>query len=109
MKRKICVVTGSRAVLDHFDGSIFVPGVEAPDAGVGAEPGTRWPGPSCERRRIEMSDEQGPPAFAHRTVAREEDIDDLGHVNNLHYLRWMLEQDFVDDTKTVVRTALRQV
>jgi DNA polymerase-3 subunit epsilon len=25
------------------------------------------------------------------------------------YLRWMLEQDFFDDTKTVVRTALQQV
>lgn len=32
-----------------------------------------------------------PPAFAHRIVTREEDIDDLGHVNNVNYLRWMLE------------------
>lgn len=32
-----------------------------------------------------------PPAFAHRILAREEDIDDLGHVNNVNYLRWMLE------------------
>jgi acyl-CoA thioester hydrolase len=33
----------------------------------------------------------GPPAFAHRIVARDEDIDELGHVNNVNYLRWMLE------------------
>ena len=39
-----------------------------------------------------MSDDPaGPPAFAHRIMAREEDIDELGHVNNLNYLRWMLE------------------
>ncbi len=39
-----------------------------------------------------MSDEDTPPpAFAHRIMAREEDIDELGHVNNVNYLRWMLE------------------
>jgi acyl-CoA thioester hydrolase len=39
-----------------------------------------------------MSDEgTGPAAFAHRIMAREEDIDELGHVNNVNYLRWMLE------------------
>ncbi len=32
-----------------------------------------------------------PPAFSHRIMAREEDIDELGHVNNVNYLRWMLE------------------
>ncbi|MFN0181819.1 MAG: acyl-CoA thioesterase [Gemmatimonadales bacterium] len=32
-----------------------------------------------------------PPAFAHRILTRDEDIDDLGHVNNVNYLRWMLE------------------
>ena len=32
-----------------------------------------------------------PPAFAHRIAARVEDLDELGHVNNVHYLRWMLE------------------
>ena len=32
-----------------------------------------------------------PPAFRLPVVVRPEDIDDLGHANNVHYLRWMLE------------------
>lgn len=32
-----------------------------------------------------------PPAFGIEVVVRPEDIDDLGHANNVHYLRWMLE------------------
>jgi len=32
-----------------------------------------------------------PPAFGIDVVVRPEDIDDLGHANNVHYLRWMLE------------------
>lgn len=32
-----------------------------------------------------------PPAFAHRIIARAAEIDELGHVNNVNYLRWMLE------------------
>ncbi|MBL8988158.1 MAG: acyl-CoA thioesterase, partial [Gemmatimonadetes bacterium] len=31
-----------------------------------------------------------PPAFGIEVVVRPEDIDDLGHANNVHYLRWML-------------------
>jgi acyl-CoA thioester hydrolase len=33
----------------------------------------------------------GPPAFAIRVGVTDADIDDLGHANNVHYLRWMLE------------------
>lgn len=33
----------------------------------------------------------GPPAFAIRVTVTDADIDDLGHANNVHYLRWMLE------------------
>lgn len=33
----------------------------------------------------------GPPAFAIEVTVLERDIDDLGHANNVHYLRWMLE------------------
>jgi len=32
-----------------------------------------------------------PPAFARRVRVRPEDIDDLGHANNVHFLRWILE------------------
>jgi acyl-CoA thioester hydrolase len=29
--------------------------------------------------------------FVYRTVVRDDDIDDLGHANNLVYVRWVLE------------------
>ncbi len=32
-----------------------------------------------------------PVAFAHRAHVGQQDIDELGHANNLHYLRWMLD------------------
>ncbi|MGE0440913.1 MAG: acyl-CoA thioesterase [Gemmatimonadales bacterium] len=32
-----------------------------------------------------------PPGFAIRVTVDPADIDDLGHANNVHYLRWMLE------------------
>lgn len=32
-----------------------------------------------------------PPAFAIEVAVTPADIDDLGHANNVHYLRWMLE------------------
>jgi len=32
-----------------------------------------------------------PPAFVRRVSVQPDDIDDLGHANNVHYLRWILD------------------